>query len=94
MFERYLLLLEGTYIEFENITLTHVFGILEADHFEWGLEEDRILQKIQLKVSCHLGHMIQQIEQKWYIYKERICCVKSRYVSKTWRKIMPSLSEH
>ena len=34
VFERYLLLLEGTYIEFENITLTQVFGILEADHFE------------------------------------------------------------
>lgn len=61
MFEWYLLLMEVTYIEFENITLTHVFGILEAVHFEWGLEEDRILQKIQLEVCCHLGLMLQQI---------------------------------
>lgn len=61
LFERYLLLLEVTYTEFENITLTHVFGILEAVHFERGLEEDRILQKVQLEVSCHLGLMIQQI---------------------------------
>ena len=61
VFEWYLLLMEVTYIEFENITLTHVFGILEAVHFEWGLEEDRILQKIQLEVSCHLGLMLQQI---------------------------------
>ena len=53
--------MEVTYIEFENITLTHVFGILEAVHFEWGLEEDRILQKIQLEVCCHLGLMLQQI---------------------------------
>ena len=61
VFEWYLLLMEVTYIEFENITLSHVFGILEAVHFEWGLEEDRILQKILLEVSCHLGLMIQQI---------------------------------
>ena len=58
MFEWYLLLMEVTYIEFENITLTHVFGILEAVHFEWGLEEDRILLPFGPYASTDLTEMI------------------------------------